>query len=146
MTPGKDKIEVCPLALPTPWSVYRAVMPDSQPPLPSPGSWTHLLSGRSSGERPGSFTVGDHGILSPARWPTVLRVWTAGLLVPWLSAFDFDVISFLFLISSGGKGEMAYEYILNLSEAKGYLCAKSRDNDLLHMLLNTRCSAGTLAL
>lgn len=121
-------------------------MPDSQPPLPSLGSWSHLQSRRSSGEKPGSFTVRDHGILSPARWPTVLRVWTAGLLVPWLSSFDFNVIFFLILISSEGKGEIAYEYILNLSEAKGYLFAKSPDNDLLSMLLNARCSAGTLVV
>lgn len=76
--------------------------------------------GRRSGEKPGSFTVRDHTILSPAMWPTVLRVGTPGLLVPWISAFDFAVISFIILMSSEGKGEMACEYHLNPSKVKGF--------------------------
>lgn len=53
-------------------------------------------------------------------WPTILRVETPGLLVPRISAFDFAVTSFLILMSSEGKGEMACECLLNLSEVKGF--------------------------
>lgn len=115
-------------------------------PLPSfPGSWDHLLCARSSRGTLGSFTVSDHGLLSPALWPTILRVRTPGLLVPWLSEFDFTVISLLILVSSEGNGEMADEYIFHLSE--GCLLTKPLDNDLLSILLNGRgrCSACTSA-
>lgn len=57
----------------------------------------------------------------PGSWDS----WTPG---SWLSEFDCTVIFFL-IISSEGKGELTYQYIFNLSEAKSTLFAMSLEND-----------------
>lgn len=79
--PGNGQTAGQPLALPPhphPRAVCGAVRPGAQPSPSLPGSWNNLPRERSSGEKPDNFTFGDHGVLSPATWATVLRMGTLG--------------------------------------------------------------------
>lgn len=85
--------------------------------MEQPASWNSLLREDALGRSQAALLSGTTPF---CHLPTVLRVGTPGLLVPWISAFDFAVISFIILMSSEGKGEMACEYHLNPSKVKGF--------------------------